>query len=152
MEEQILMSHVVFGMLGVLAGVWIFVEVLNASEKNMRRIKYASIAVAVLIWLAYFLGGYWYVSFYAQDKTIINAGPWPWAHAFFMEAKEHMFFNLLLLSTYLPIIIFRNRILTDKDGRKLVLIVAGLIVLFGLAMEGFGAVISMGVKMGLLVR
>ncbi len=150
--EGIILAHAAFGVLGILAGIWLFVDILNVNENNKGRIKYMSIAVAVFILLAYLLGGYWYVAFYGDDRGIITAGPWPWAHLFFMEVKEHLFFMLLLLSMYLPIVVHSNRLLTDKGSRNLVLTVAGLIVLLGLTMEGFGSVISMGVKMGLLGR
>ncbi len=146
------MSHVAFGVLGILAGIWVFVEVLNVSEGNKGRIKKASIAVAVFMWLAYISAGYWYVNLYGADKAVIKAGPWPWAHGFFMEVKEHIFFTLLLLSTYLPIAVYSNSLLANKKARNLVLVVAGLIVILGLTMEGFGAVVAMGVKMGLLAR
>ncbi len=148
--EGILMSHVVFGVLGVLGGIWVFAEVLHVSESNMKRIKYASIATAMLIWLSYLLGGYWYVEYYGADKAIIKSGPWPWAHSFIMEVKEHIFFSLLLLGTFLPIAVYGNSLHADRSARNLVLTVSGLIVFIGLGMEGFGAVIAMGVKMGLL--
>jgi len=148
--EGILMSHVVFGVLGILGGIWVFAEVLHVNESNRKRIIYASIATAILIWISYLLGGYWYVEYYGPDKAIIKAGPWPWAHLFFMEVKEHIFFSLLLLGTFLPIAVYSNNLLADKNAKHLVLGVAGLIVFIGLGMEGFGAVIAMGVKMGLL--
>ncbi len=148
--EGILLSHVLFGVLGILGGVWVVAEVLNVSESNIKRIKYASIAVALFIWLSYLLGGYWYVEYYGVNRDIILAGPWPWAHSFFMEVKEHVFFSLLFLSTFLPVAVYNSNLHADRSARNLVLTVAGLIVLLGLTMEGFGAVISMGVRMGLL--
>ena len=151
-EEIIMMSHVFLGVLGTLAGFWVFVEVLNVSESNKDRIKSLSIAVAVLIWISYLIAGFYYVTIYGTYKPIVKAGPWPWAHLFFMEVKEHMFFMLLLLSTYLPIVVHNRDLLADKSAyyRYLVLAIAGLIVLLGLSMEGFGSVVSMGVRLGLL--
>jgi len=148
--EGILISHAAFGRLGILVSIWVFVEALNVSNSNKGRIKYASIAVAVFIWLSYLLGGYWYVAFYGVSKAIIKAGPWPWAHTFFMETKEHLFFIVLLLSTYLPIVAHENDLLAGRGARNLLLTVAGLIVLLGILLEGFGAMISLGVRRGLL--
>ena len=34
MNDVILFAHPIFGMLGILASVWVFVEALNASETN----------------------------------------------------------------------------------------------------------------------
>lgn len=149
-KEIILMLHPTFGMLAVLTAVWVFVDVLNANQRNLARIRSASLALTVLMWLSFILGGYWYVRYYGIDKAIIKAGPWPFAHAFFMETKEHLFFPLLLLSTYLPIAAAGSRLLADRSARNLVLTVAALIVLLGLAMEGSGAIVALGVKMGLL--
>jgi hypothetical protein len=152
MKEMILMLHPTFGVLGVLSAVWLFVEVINASESNEGRIKVAGVVLAVLIWLSYLVGGYWYVEFYYADKAIIKAGPWPFAHTFFMETKEHLFFILLLISTYIPIAATNVRPVTDVGARNLLLAMSALVVLLGLAMEGFGATVGLGVKMGLLGR
>ena len=152
MKEMILMLHPTFGVLGILSAVWLFVEVINASESNVGRIKVVGVVLAVLIWLSYLVGGYWYVEFYYADKAIIKAGPWPFAHSFFMETKEHLFFTLLLISTYIPIAATNVRPVTDAGARNLLLAMSALVVLLGLVMEGSGATIGLGVKMGLLGR
>jgi hypothetical protein len=50
MTEIILMAHVLFGMLCIVSGVWVFVDVLHANEANQGRIRAVSMAVAVLMW------------------------------------------------------------------------------------------------------
>jgi hypothetical protein len=151
MIDIILMAHVVFGMLCILAALWVFVDVLNANEKNLSRIKWMSRAAAVFMWFAFLIGGYWYVVFYPADKAIILKGPWPFAHKYFMETKEHLVIMLLLLATYLPIAASHN-LSTNKDARRLVLWVAAIIPLLGLMIEGHGAIIAMGVKVALLAK
>jgi hypothetical protein len=150
-NETILMMHPTFGVLGVLAAVWVFVETLNARDGNVGRIRTASLAVTGFIWAAYLVGGYWYVTLYGPDKELIKAGPWPFAHGFFMETKEHVFLVMLLIATYLPIAAFGN-LVASAGARRLVLWTAALVVLNGLAMEGAGAVVSMGVKVALLAK
>jgi hypothetical protein len=150
--QGLMMSHVVFGVLGILCGVAIFMDTLNANERNLERIKKLSMAVAIFIVLAYLIGGYWYVVFYGHDRDIIKAGQWPWAHNYFMEVKEHLFFIPLILSLYLPIVTYRNDVLRDENIRKLLLGISALIVLFGLFMEGAGGIISKGVTIGLMGR
>jgi hypothetical protein len=103
------------------------------------------------MWLAFCIAGYWYVVFYKVDKAIILKGPWPFAHSFFMETKEHLVIMLLLLVTYLPIAA-SNNLAANKDARRVVLCVAGLIALIALMMEGEGAIIAMGVKVALLAK
>jgi len=151
MKEIILMAHVLFGVACLIASVWVFVDTLNLSEANQCRIRKMSRLAAAAMWLAFLVGGYWYVNFYKPDKAIILKGPWPFAHDFFMESKEHLVIMLLLLVTYLPIVTAGN-LVANKDARRVVLWVAGLIVLLALIMEGNGAVIAMGVKAGLLAR
>ena len=145
------MAHVLFGVACLIASVWVFVDTLNLSEANQCRIRKMSRLAAAAMWLAFLVGGYWYVNFYKPDKAIILKGPWPFAHDFFMESKEHLVIMLLLLVTYLPIVTAGN-LVANKDARRVVLWVAGLIVLLALIMEGNGAVIAMGVKAGLLAR
>jgi len=149
MTEIVLMAHVLFGMLCIVGGVWLFVDVLHANEANQGRIRTMSIAVAIMMWLAYLVGGYWYLTFYAADKAIILKGPWPFAHSFFMEMKEHVAIMLLLLVTYLPIAAASNTA-ANKGARKLVLWVVGLIVLIGIAIDGAGAIIGIGAKVALM--
>ncbi len=151
MIEFFLMTHVLFGMLCIVMAVWVFVDVLNISETNYSRIKIMTYGVTTVMWLSYLIAGYWYVVYYGADKAIILKGPWPFAHSFFMEMKEHVVIMLLLLATYLPIAA-SNNLVKNKAARKIVLWVTGLIVMIGVAMDGSGAIIAMGVKVGLLPK
>ena len=65
MSNILLLSHPLFGVLAILAAVWVIVETINATPENQARIRTTALAVAVLVWLSYVLGGYWYVAFYA---------------------------------------------------------------------------------------
>ena len=154
-KELMTMPHVVFGVFGILFAVWVAVEAANSSEANQNRLKLASIGTTLFMWLSFLIGGWWYVAYYGvavsnSDKSIILAGPWKWSHSFFMEAKEHIFFMLLLLSILLPIVTFHNQVFKDKKIRNLTIVIALTIVLLGMGMEGFGAMISKGVKMSLM--
>jgi len=143
------MSHVALGVGCIIATVWVFVDVLNARAENLRRIRWMSLVAASCMWLAFLAGGYWYVKDYAADKSVILKGPWPFAHSLFMETKEHFVITLLLVATYLPIAA-SNNLAVNRGARRLVLCIAGLMLLLGLMAEGNGGVISLGVKMGLL--
>ena len=94
-------------------------------------------------------GGHAYLIFYPHHKAQILAGAWPWAHNFFMEFKEHAFFMVLLLATYLPMVTRRADLLTGRGVRGLALGVAVLVFLLAMAMEGAGAVIDRGIRLGL---
>jgi hypothetical protein len=149
MSEIILFAHPTFGVLGIMSALWVVVETLNASEANAWRLRLAAFACTGCIVLAWLIGGYWYVTFYAAEKAVILKGPWPWAHDLFMETKEHLFFIPLILALLLPIAAV-ERLAAKPGARAVVLAVAGLIVVNGLVIEGAGAVISHGVKMALM--
>jgi hypothetical protein len=149
MKDMILFAHPTFGVLGILAAVWVFVEALNAGEDNAGRIRMAALAAAAFMVLAWIFAGYWYVNFYAPEKALILKGPWPWAHGLFMEIKEHVFFITLLLALYLPFA-SRQKLAGNVAARTMVLSVAALIAMSGFAIEGAGAVINYGVKVSLL--
>ena len=144
------MPHVVLGVWGIFAALWFFVEAINVCEKNLSRMRTSSLVQAVLIGLSYLTGGWWYVTFYAlHDRGVILKGPFPAGHKFFMEAKEHIFFILLVCSFILPIIAYQNNLLENKTARKLAMTVAVIIIVLGFAMEGAGSFIVQSVKMGL---
>jgi hypothetical protein len=145
MSDIILFAHPTFGVLGILASVWILVEALNASEANQGRIRLAAYAVTACIVCAWILGGFWYVNYYYAEKAIILKGPWPFAHSLFMETKEHLFFIPLILAFYLPIVASR-KLASNATARAMVMTVAGFIVLNALAIEGAGAIINHGAK------
>ena len=128
MNEIILMIHVLFGVACIITAVWLFVDVLHANEANLNRIRRLSWAAAIFMWLAFLIGGYWYVVFYHADKAIILKGPWPFAHSYFMETKEHLVIMLLLLATYLPIAA-SNNLAANREARRLVLWVLAVIAL-----------------------
>jgi hypothetical protein len=103
------------------------------------------------MWAAFLIAGYWYVVLYPADKAILLKGPWPFAHSFFMETKEHLVIMLLMLATYLPIAA-RNDLTVNSGARRLMLWLTAGVALLALLVEGHGAVIAAGVKMGLLAQ
>jgi hypothetical protein len=66
-----------------------------------------------------------------------------------METKEHLFFIPLILALYLPIVTATN-LAASRGARSMALVVAGFIVLNGLAIEGAGAVVNHGAKLAVL--
>jgi hypothetical protein len=147
--DVLLLAHAGFGVTGCLAGVWVMVEALNARAENAGRIRAAAWLAAACMAGAWICGGYWYVHFYPAEKILILAGPWPFAHNVFMEVKEHLFFITGILALLLPVVA-RENLYANAIARRLVICVAGLIVVTGLAIEGAGAVIDHGVKVALL--
>jgi hypothetical protein len=145
MPDFILFSHPTFGVIAIMAAVWVLVETLNVNEANRRRIWLGSLAVTTFICLAWVFGGYWYVTYYYAEKAIILKGPYPAAHNFFMETKEHLFFIPLVLALYLPFVT-RVNLVANSRARLMVMVVAGLIAMTSFSIEGAGAIINYGVK------
>jgi hypothetical protein len=150
-SDIILLAHATFGVAGCLAAVWVFVEGLNARPENAVRLQRGALIVTACMVAAWICGGYWYVHFYPPEKALILQGPWPFAHNLFMETKEHLFFITAILAFLLPIAT-REKVHLNSTARQLVLSVAGLIAITGLAVEGAGAVIDHGVKVALLLN
>ena len=147
--DVLLLAHAAFGVTGCLAAFWAFLETLHATPANSRRIRTAAVVTACCIAASWLCGGYWYVVFYPAEKALILKGPWPMAHNFFMETKEHLFFVTAILAFLLPIVT-REKLHNNVSARRLVLSVSALIVITGMAVEGAGAVIDHGVKVALL--
>lgn len=148
-SDVILLAHAAFGVTGCLAALWVFVETLNARPGNARSIQRAALITAIMMTLGWICGGYWYVHFYPAEKALILGGPWPFAHNFFMETKEHLFFVAAVLAFLLPITT-RESMHSNRAARILVLSVSGLILVTGLSVEAAGAIIDHGVKIALL--
>ncbi len=150
-RDLLLLAHAGFGVTGCLAALWVFVDALNARPGNTRRIQIAALIAAISMAAAWICGGYWYVHFYPAEKVLILKGPWPFAHNIFMETKEHLFFATAILAFLLPIAT-RENLSVNQAARKLVLSVAALVAITGLAVEGAGGVIDHGVKVALLQK
>jgi len=149
-SDIILYAHPTFGVLGIMASLWVFVEALNASEANGRRIVIGSYIVAGCLLLTGMFAGWWYTELYGHfEQPVILKGPWPWAHSFFMETKEHLFFIPLILALYLPFVA-RINLFKNTRARAMVMVVTALIILNGLAIEGAGAIINGGVKVAFI--
>ena len=148
-SDILLLAHAGFGATGCVAAVWVFVEALNAQPGNAARLRAAAMAAAVAMAGAWICGGYWYVHFYPADKALILQGPWPFAHNLFMETKEHLFFITAMLAFLLPIVV-RGNVGSNAAARKLVLSVAALTAVTGMAVEGAGAIIEHGAKVALV--
>ena len=143
------MVHPTTGALAIFCAIWCIVEVLNSSEQNRSRTRLAALSSMWLMVATYIAGGYWYVVYYAADKAVILKGTWPFAHTFFMEAKEHAFFITLVLSIFLAIIARSEDFVRNRSARVLAVWVTLMVILSAFAAEGAGSLVAMGVRIGL---
>lgn len=152
MVSSLIGLHAALGEAGVVAFLWVFIELLNPDGKRVKRAKMAALIGVLFLFLSWLVGGYYYVNFYgASVKPIIKGGPMPWAHDIFMEIKEHIFLFLPFLSLMAFGLIrkYEKDIIKSGDARKAVLLISLLIILIGIMMAGMGYIISSGARAAL---
>src|SRR3989344_6181175 len=99
MVHPLIGIHAFLGEAGIIAFLWVFIELLNPVSSGVKRAKLAALLGVIFLFLSWFTGGFYYVKYYGTNvKPIIKEGPQPWAHGIFMETKEHIFLFLPFLS------------------------------------------------------
>lgn len=152
MASPLIAAHAFLGEAGIIAFIWVFVELLNPDKRRVDRAKFAAFLGVVFFFLSWASGGFYYVSQYGLEiKPIIKEGPQPWAHLIFMEVKEHIFFFLPFLSILTLSILnkYDNELLNDKRIKKSVLALCIAIIIIGGLMAGMGYLISTGYRVAL---
>jgi hypothetical protein len=138
--------HLGFAIIGIDAFIWLLGEYI-AQTAHFRRMLWTAIIGNVGFLLSWLFGGFYYVKFYGSSvKPIINAGLAPWAHAIFMETKEHIFLFLPPMAlTVLFIVLTKN-----QNIRRSSMWLVGLIAAIGLALGGMGFIISAAARWGVI--
>jgi hypothetical protein len=150
----ILPTHVILGELSAFAFLWIFVEYLNPTKERIHRSTFVSLASLIFILTSWVTGAIYYLTKYGSDvKPIIKAGPAPWAHLVFMEAKEHIFLFLPFLIVFGWVCIQfhaneKNFSKVEKDKNSL-LQLSAMIFFVAISLAGMGYVISLGFRSAL---
>jgi len=145
-------THAFLGEAGALAFLWVFIEMLNPSERRLYRARLAAFLGVLFLVGAWIVGGYYYVTEYgAFVKPVIKAGPIPWAHSVITETKEHVFLFLPFLAIYVWGLLkrYKDEFIQNASQRKAVLVVSILIVLLAFSMAGMGFIISSGFRAAL---
>lgn len=152
MEIILRALHVTSGELGFLFILWTIIEVAWGSLRTgvgVVRAKIASLVGFVLVWVTWLAGGSYYVVYYGSAvKPIIKAGPWPWAHAICMEAKEHVFLFLPFLVILLFVLVWKYgaRLPEEKELRLAFFSVSGVTILVFISMIITGFLVSAGYR------
>ncbi len=128
MRDLALYAHILLGLAVIVLSVWILFELNKKSSKMVRPL---AAVTALASWLLLIPAGYFYILFYPATKTLIKAGAWPWAHAIFMETKEHWGIFLPVIVTVAAWLVYTNRAEASRKWWKLAIIVAILIAVMG---------------------
>lgn len=149
MVHPLIGIHAALGELALFCWIWILVEFLNPTPQRVNRARVAAVISIVSLLLSWMAGGFYYVTIYGpQVKPLIKAGPEPWAHAVIMELKEHVFLFLPFLVVLAGVLVW-NASPTDLTRRKIILILAILILVVGFSMAGMGYMISSAARASL---
>lgn len=154
MTNPLIGVHAILGEIGIIAFVWVFVEMIKPTRARIKRAQFAAFIGAAFFIASWIVGGYYYLNAYGPDvKPLIKAGPQPWAHAIFTESKEHIFLILPFLSLFAYAILrhFNKTLKDDRNphARKSVLFISSIIILIGALMALMGYIISSGFRAAL---
>lgn len=152
MLNPLVLVHATLAELGLFAFLWVFVEILNPTEVRIRRAKIAAVIGVSCLIAAWLAGGFYYVEVYgSQIKPVIKASDAKWVHSIVMEVKEHVFLFLPILAALVAALLYRfdKELISNKDARQSVVMLAGLIFLLGFSIAGMGAIIASGYRFAL---
>jgi hypothetical protein len=113
----LLVLHVITGLIGVIAT---YATLLVLLKKEVVQKKF--FRTAFIAWISYILSwlsaGYYYWFYYgANVKPVIKAGEYVWAHNVVMEAKEHIFLMLPVLSLIIALIAWSSTECINSDPK-----------------------------------
>lgn len=141
--------HLGFAIVGIDAFFWFFGELISGAYHRVRARSAALVGLLGFIfsWIA---GGYYYVVYYGTlVKPTIQKGLAPWAHAIFMEAKEHIFLFLvpvgatIFLATFLP-----EEVLQSRYVKRYLKLLTISVIIVGLIIGAMGFIISAAARWG----
>ena len=153
MVNPLILLHAIAAEIGVIAFLWVLVEILNPSETRISRAQVAALIGSSFLLFAWLVGGFYYVEVYGNHvKPMIKASEAAWVHNIVMEVKEHVFLFLPILATLTTALLYRYEmeLIENRDARVSIVLLAGLIFLLGFSIAGMGAIISSGFRFSLM--
>ncbi|MHA1237564.1 MAG: hypothetical protein ACTSQ9_07905, partial [Candidatus Hodarchaeales archaeon] len=64
--------------------------------------------------------------------------------------KEHFYFIGIFIALYVLLLAYRTDFANDNKARQLMLVLAVTLLLGGIVLEGWGAIMAMGVRLGMV--
>ncbi len=128
MRDLALFAHIILGAAVIVLSVLILLEM---KKKKSALLKPLSVLSAVFSWAQLLPAAVLYLNFYPATKTLIKAGAWPWAHAVFMETKEHWGLLLPVFVTFAAWLVYSGRVKESRKWWIFVIVLSALIAVFG---------------------
>ncbi len=135
-----LVTHIILGVAAIGLVYFVLMQVLKR-QPNWEWCRNLSMWAAVLFFASWAAAAYYYVVYYGGSvKPVIKAGEYPWAHAIFMEGKEHVFILVPFLTITLALALHsRNE---NPQLKMAIVVLAGCIVTLGIFVALSGVVVS----------
>jgi hypothetical protein len=140
--------HVFTGELGGILFLWVFIELLNNSDRSLLRAKavaFWAIVSELVSWVA--VAAYYLTHYQQAVKGVIKESNWPWAHGVILETKEHIFMFIPLLAIAGFFAILQLQKANDDSLRKALKWVSIVIFLMAFLMAGMGFIVSMAARL-----
>jgi hypothetical protein len=153
MVNPLILMHAIAAEIGIIAFLWVLVELLNPTESRIARAQVAAVIGCAALFFAWLVGGFYYVEVYGLHvKPLIKASEAAWVHSIVMEVKEHVFLFLPILATLATAMLYKyeSELIHNRDTRVSIVLLAGLIFLLGFSIAGMGALISAGYRFALM--
>ena len=153
MVNPLILLHAVAAEIGVIAFLWVLVELLNPTESRIARAQVAALVGCSALLFAWLVGGFYYVEVYGLHiKPLIKASDAAWVHSIVMEVKEHVFLFLPILAALTTAMLYKyeSALIHNRDARVSIALLSGLIFLLGFSIAGMGALISSGYRFALM--
>ena len=153
MVNPLILLHAISAEIGVIAFLWVLVELLNPTTSRIARAQVAALVGCSALLFAWLVGGFYYVEVYGLHvKPLIKASDAAWVHSIVMEVKEHVFLFLPILATLATAMLYKyeGELIQNKDARVSIVLLAGLIFLLGFSIAGMGVLISSGYRFALM--
>jgi len=139
-----LIVHVITGLVGFIA-TYAVLMALFRKKSSIKFLRFSSAIAFISYITSWFTGGYYYVFKYGSEvKPIIKGGDNAWAHAFFMETKEHVFLLLPILTFMLALVFFLHGrdVVSSGKPKRAVIYITVLTALLALFITVSGILIS----------
>lgn len=138
----LLIVHVLSGVVAIGMHNVVLMHLIKKAPNYVfvSRIAWSAFALFLISWAT---SAYYYVTYYGTNvKPRILAGDAPWAHAFFMETKEHIFLVLPFIALSIALTISYLRTNPDDTLRRRVAVLTLVAFIIGVATAALGVVVS----------
>lgn len=146
--QNLLIGHILLGLTGIVFSTLVLVGFFK-KPANVKFLKITSLSAFLLYLASWVAGGYYYVEYYGgKVKPLIKAGPYPFAHGIFMEAKEHIFLFIPILAgvVFLATCLLGDKINQEPKVKNALTVLAFIVVFLGVLITALGMLISGAAK------